>query len=121
MLEHATYLETVALRLHHDAVQTISATLVGTNTTKLFDLLEGTFGVDLPKDDEEVESVSEEEEEHLPQTGMTSHAAAQSADTTKFSAPVKAHLLLTHDLPRKLKAKVNNKRKKGQRLNGSLK
>ena len=37
MLEHATYLGTVALRLCHDAVQTISTTLVGTNTTKIFD------------------------------------------------------------------------------------
>ena len=51
MLEHATYLETVALILHHDAVQTFSATLAETNTTKIFDLLEGIFGVDLPKDD----------------------------------------------------------------------
>ena len=91
MLEHAICLETVALRLHHDRIQTISATLVGTNTAKIVDLLEGTFGVDFPKDDEdddeEVESVTSEEEEHLPQTGMTSHAAAQSADITKFSQP----------------------------------
>ena len=39
--------------------------------------------MDLPKDEEddmEVESVSEGEEKQLPQTGMTSHAAAQSAD-----------------------------------------
>ena len=57
---------------------------------KILDLLEGSFGVDLPKDDEddvEVESVSEEEEEHLPQTGTTSHIAAQSADSAKFSTP----------------------------------
>ena len=90
MLEPSTYLETVALRLCNDAVWMISATLVGTNTTKIFDLLECTFDVDFPKDDEnddEVESVSEEEEEHLPQTGMTSHTAAQSADIAKFSLP----------------------------------
>ena len=91
MLEHATYLETVALRLHHDAVCTISATLVGTNTAKIFNLLEGTFGVDFPKDEEddyeEVEYVTSEEEEHLPQTGMTSHAAAQSVDIAKSSQP----------------------------------
>ena len=46
--------------------------------------------MDLPKDGEdyvEVESVSEEEEENLPQTGMTSHATAQSADSAKFSTP----------------------------------
>ena len=57
-----------------------------TNTTKIFDLLEGTIVVDLPKDDE-VESVSEGEEECLPQTGMTSQATAQSADIAKFSIP----------------------------------
>ena len=90
MLEHATYLDSVALRLCHNAVQTISATLAGTNTAKIIDLLEDTFGVNLPKDDEdgnEVESITREEEEHLPQTGMTSHAAAQSADITEFSQP----------------------------------
>ena len=90
MLEHATYLETVTLRIYHDTAGTISATLAGTNMTKIYDLLEGTFGVDFPKDDEdddEVESVSEEEEEHLPQTGMTSHAVAQSAEFAKFSLP----------------------------------
>ena len=76
MLEHATYLENVALRLHHDAVQNLFATLVGTNAAKMFDLLEGTIGVDLPSKDEEdnvkVESDSEEEEEQFPQTGTTS-------------------------------------------------
>ena len=88
MLEHTTYLETVALRLCHDAVQTISTTLAGTNTAKIIDLLEGTFGVDFPQDDDEkVESVTSEEEEHLPQTGMTSHAVVQSADIAKFSQP----------------------------------
>ena len=49
--------------------------------------------MDLPKDDEgdvEVESVSEEEEECLPLTGMTSHAAAQSADSAKFSKPAES-------------------------------
>ena len=74
---------------------------MGTNTTKIFDLPEGTFGVDLPKDDEdddEVESVSEEEEEHLPQTGTTSHAAAQSDDITKFSIPAKSPSI-THKQP----------------------
>ena len=65
----------------------MSGTLAGTNTTKIFDLLEGTFGVDFPKDDDEVESVSEEEEEDLPQTGTTSHAAAQLADIARFSLP----------------------------------
>ena len=71
MTEHATYLKNVALRLHHDVVQTFSATLLGTNTAKILDLLEGTFGVDLlskdEEDDVEVESDSEEEEqEQLP-------------------------------------------------------
>ena len=88
MLEHTTYLETVALRLCHNAVHTISATLAGTNTAKIFDILEGTFGVDFPKDDdEEVESVTNRQEEHLPQTGTTSHAASQSADIAEFSQP----------------------------------
>ena len=92
MLEHATYLENVALRLHHNAVQTLGATLVGTNTAKICDLLEGTFGMDLLSKDEdndfEVESASdEEEEEQLPQTGTTSCIAAQSADSAKFSTP----------------------------------
>ena len=53
MLKHATYLETVALRLCHNGVCTISATLVGINTAKIFDLLEGIFGVDFPKGDED--------------------------------------------------------------------
>ena len=60
ILEHATYLESVALRLCHDAVHTISATLVGINTENITDLLEGTFGSALPTrdedDNEEVES-----------------------------------------------------------------
>ena len=91
MLEHATYLENVALRLHHDAVQTLSATLAGTNITKILDLLEGTFGVDLPKDKEDdVDMVSVSEEEQLPQTGMTSHVAAQSGDSVKFSTPAQS-------------------------------
>ena len=84
MLEHAT----VALRLWHDAVWTLSATLARTNTTKILDHFEGTLGVDLPKDekdDVEVESVSEEE--WLPQTGMTYCVAGQSADSAKFSTP----------------------------------
>ena len=101
MLEHATYLKIVALRLQHDAVQTFSATLVRTNITKIIDLLEVTFGVDLSKDDEddiEVESVSEEEEEHLPQTGMTSHAAAQSVDSAKYSTPAQSPSI-THKQP----------------------
>ena len=46
--------------------------------------------MDFPKDDEdddEEESVTSKEEEHLPQTGTTSHAAAQSADIANFSQP----------------------------------
>ena len=91
MLEHATYLENVALRLHYDEVQILSATLAGTNIAKILELLKGTFHVDLPSKDEEdnveVESVSEEEEEEeqLSQTGMTSHVAVQSANSAKFS------------------------------------
>ena len=80
--------------------------------------------MDLPKeqeDDVEVESVNEEEEEWLPQTGKTSHAAAQSADSANFLHLFKVNLLLTSDLPQKLKAKANNVRRKGQRLNGNLK
>ena len=74
MLEHATYLETVALRLCHDVVQIFSATLEGINTTKIFDLLEGTLGVNLPKDDEDDDEVE----------------SAQSADKVKFSIPAKS-------------------------------
>ena len=88
MLEHTTYLENVALWLQHNAVWTLSATLDSTNTTKILDLLESTFGVDLPKDEEddvEVIYVSEEEEQQLPQTGTTSHVAAQSTGSAKFS------------------------------------
>ena len=81
----------MALRLRHDLVQTLSATLAGTKTAKILDLLEGTFGVDiLSKNEEdkvEVESASVEEEEQLPQTGTTSHIAAQSGDSAKFSKP----------------------------------
>ena len=86
----------MALRLCHDAARTLSATLTGTNTAKILDLLKGTFGVDLPskdeEDDVEVESVSEEEEEEqqLPQTGITSCVAAQSADSAKFSTPTQS-------------------------------
>ena len=83
MLEHATYLENVALTLCYDAVKTLSATLAGTNTAKILDLLIGTFCVDLPSKDEEndeVESISEEmeEEKQLPQRGTTSHVATPS-------------------------------------------
>ena len=50
--------------------------------------------MDLPSKDEEddvdVESVSEEEKEQLPPTGMTSHVAAQSADSAKFSTPTQS-------------------------------
>ena len=49
--------------------------------------------MDPPKDEEddvEVESVSEEEEKQLPQTGMASHIAAQSADSAKFSTPAQS-------------------------------
>ena len=76
-------LESVALQLHHNAVQIISITLVRTNTAKIVDLLEGMFGVDLPaRDDnddneEEVESIISEEEDQLPEVGTTTHAAAQ--------------------------------------------
>ena len=95
MLEHATYLECVPIRLCHDAVQTVCTTLAATNTAKVVDLLEVTFGVDLPtrdnedhKDDnkeEEVEFVTYEKEEHLPKAGTTTHMAAQSADIAKFN------------------------------------
>ena len=76
-------------------MQTLSATLAGTNTAKILDLLGSTSGVDLPskdeEDDVEVESVSEEEEEeHLPQTGLTSHVAAKSADSAKFSTTMQS-------------------------------
>ena len=92
MLEHATYLESMALRLCHNAVLTISTTLVRTNTAKIIDLLGSTFGVDLTTrndedDDEEVESVTSEEEEHLPKMGSTSHVSAQSAQVAKFTQP----------------------------------
>ena len=62
-----------------------------------------------------------EEEEHLPQTGMTSHAAAQLADIAKFSLPSDSPSTAHKQLAQKLKAKANNKRMKGQRLIGSLK
>ena len=95
MLEHATNLESMALRLCHDAMQTISATLVGTNTAKVTDQLEGMFSVDLPTrddvdnkdDDEQAEPVTGEEEGHLTEVGTTTHAAAQSADIVKFTQP----------------------------------
>ena len=44
-----------------------------------------------------MESVSEEEEQ-LPQTGMTSHVSAQSADSAKFSTPAQSPST-THKLP----------------------
>ena len=53
MLEHATYLENVALKLHQNVVQTLSVTLAGTNTAKILNLLKGNFGEDLPSKDEE--------------------------------------------------------------------
>ena len=37
-----------------------------------------------------MESVSEKEKEPLPQTRTTSHAAAQSADSAKFSTPAES-------------------------------
>ena len=65
MFEHATYLESVALQLHHDVVQTISATLSGTNTTKIVYLLEGTFGVDLPARDDEDDDDDDDNDEDV--------------------------------------------------------
>ena len=60
----------------------ISATLLGMDTAKTVDLLEGMFGVDLPtRDDEdddkeeEVDSVTGEEEEHLPEMGTTTQSS----------------------------------------------
>ena len=123
MLKHATYLENVALRLHHNVVQTLSPTLAGTNTAKFLDLLKGTFPVDLPSMDEEddvkVESNSEEEEEEqFSQTGTASWVAAQSADSAKFTnVPL---LFRGYLLPRS-KVKANNSKRKGQRLNWNLK
>ena len=82
----------MALRLHHDVVQTLSTTVAGNKTAKILNLLEGTFGIDLPskdeEDDVEVESDSKEEEEkQLPQVGTTSLVAAETADSAKFSTP----------------------------------
>ena len=78
----------MALRHHLDAIQTIFATLAGTNTAKIVDLLEGMFGVDIPTIcDKEVESITNEEEKHLPEMGTTSNVAAQSADIAKFTQP----------------------------------
>ena len=80
--------------------------------------------MDLPKDEEddvEMESVREEGEEQLTQTGMTCNAAPQSSTVLNFLHLLKVHLLLTNDLPQKLKAKAHNIRRKGQRLNGNLK
>ena len=64
-------LENVVLRPCHNAVQNLSATLVATDTAKILDSLQVTFGMDLPSKDEEddvgVESASEEDEqEQLP-------------------------------------------------------
>ena len=94
MLEHATHLESVAVWLCHDVLQIISATLVGTNTSRVVDLLEGMFGVDLSTrddeddhDEEEVEPIISEEEEHLPEVGTTTHATAQSADIAELAQP----------------------------------
>ena len=88
MLEHATYLKSVDLQLHHNMVLTISTTLVGTNTTKV---LEGMFGVILPardeEEEEEVEHVIGGEEEQLPEVGTITQAAAYSADVAVFSQP----------------------------------
>ena len=90
MLEHANFLESVALWLHHDMVQTIYNTLPGTNTAKAVNLLQGTFGINLPArddeddknddDEEEVEPVIGREEEQHAEMGTTTHTAAQSAD-----------------------------------------
>ena len=71
-MEHATCLENVALRLCHNAVQTLSATLAGTNTAKILDLLKGTFGIELLSKDEEddvkMESDSKEGKEEQDPT-----------------------------------------------------
>ena len=99
MLKHATYLEPVALRLCHDIVQTISATLVGTNTAKVIDLLEGTFGVNHPTRDDEDKPVTGEEKEQLPKMGSTTHAAGQSADIVKFTQPPKSSSTTTSKWP----------------------
>ena len=67
------------------------------------DFLAGTFGVDFQKDDDnddaEVESATSKEEEHLPQTGMASCAAAQSVDITKFFSQPSESPSTTHKSP----------------------
>ena len=89
----------MALRLCHDVVQTLSATVVGTNTAKICDLLKGNFGIDHPSQDEEddvqVESDSEEEEEEqLPQAGTTSQVTAEKLIVLNCLHLHKAPLLL---------------------------
>ena len=77
--------------------------LAGTNTAQVADLLEGTFGVDLPKRDddkeEEVESVRSKEEEHLPMMGTTTHMAVQSTDVVKFTKPPDSSSITTLKQP----------------------
>ena len=84
------------------------------------------FGVDLPtKNDEdydgEVESVTSEEEEHLPEMGTISHMAAQSADIAKFIQPSDSSSTPpSSDLPPRSRAKANDVKMRDQKLTGSL-
>ena len=84
MLEHASYLENVVLRPCHNAVQTLSATLVGTDTAKILDSLKETFGIDLPSKDEEddvgVESASEEDEQEQQAKANNANRRGQRLD-----------------------------------------
>ena len=112
MLEHV-------LRLWHDAVWTLSATLAWTNTTKILDLLEGTFGVDLPKEEQdnvEVESVNEEEEEEQQQQPLRQEwplmQLLSQLTVLNFLHLLKVHLLLTSDLAPKIKGQSKQHKEK---------
>ena len=112
--------------LHHDAIETISATLAGTNTAKIVDLLEGTFGVDLPTrddedDDNEVESITSEEEEHLPKMQeLPPTWLPNQLILPNLLNPLIVLLPPSSDLPPRSRAKANNIKMRGQKLTGSL-
>ena len=124
MLEHATYLESMALRLYHDMVQTISAFLSGTNTTKVIDLLEGTFGVDLPTRDNKDNDNEEEVVCYwwwgvaFPQDGNY-HSCGCPISWLSNSPSLLTVLLLplSSDLPPRTRAEVNDAKMRGQKLN----
>ena len=66
-LEIATYVEERAIRMRRDALQTLKASLAGTATTRILDVLEAAFGVAEAEDEvPEIQPTPAETSESIP-------------------------------------------------------